>query len=378
MCDTLCVRESGRTFFAKNSDRPPDEPQVLEAYPRRTATGALRVQYVTLPDADSFAVVGSRPTWLWGFEHGVNEHGVAIGNEKVWTVDDPRNAPVALLGMDLVRLGLERGATADAAVDVMTRLLERHGQGGSGEHDRHAPYFSSFLVADATSGWILETSGRTWAARPFTDRAAISNRISLGTNWVRGSRNLSTGDDFQALRHPRMPTEIADHRLAVTTALTRAEPAAIVETLRHHGNGARPPRSIGPEYRGVTVCMHTEDQATTASLFVDLTESEQPHRRLWCALGNPCLSVYLPLFMSAPVPVALSEEYTWRRFAALRAQTERDDQRYDIASATLRRLEGQIWERADEAAVAHADDAITRYQTQVWAEVDAALTGLGV
>ena len=34
---------------------------------------------------------------------------MAIGNEKIWTIDDPRTLPRALLGMDLVRLGLERG-----------------------------------------------------------------------------------------------------------------------------------------------------------------------------------------------------------------------------------------------------------------------------
>ena len=69
----------------------------------------LDTQYLRVPDPGACAFVGSHPTWLWGAEHGVNEHGVAIGNEKIWTVDDPACAPPALLGMDLVRLGLERG-----------------------------------------------------------------------------------------------------------------------------------------------------------------------------------------------------------------------------------------------------------------------------
>ena len=76
-------------------------------------------------------MLGSRPAWIWGFEHGLNEAGVAIGNEAVWTTLDAAGAPEALIGMDLVRLGLERATTAAEAVEVMTALLERHGQGGS-------------------------------------------------------------------------------------------------------------------------------------------------------------------------------------------------------------------------------------------------------
>ena len=54
------------------------------------------------------------------------------GNEAVWTVENS-DGPAALLGMDLVRLALERGSSAEQAVDVMTGLLEAHGQGGACE-----------------------------------------------------------------------------------------------------------------------------------------------------------------------------------------------------------------------------------------------------
>ncbi len=113
MCDTLCVRTGDGMLFAKNSDRHPDEAQVVEWHAARGATGTLATQYLRIADADAYAFLGSRPTWLWGVEHGVNEHGVAIGNEKIWTVDRPHDHPAALLGMDLVRLGLERARSAD-------------------------------------------------------------------------------------------------------------------------------------------------------------------------------------------------------------------------------------------------------------------------
>ncbi len=110
MCDTLCVVGDGFTLFAKNSDRPRTEPQIVEVVPGRAPGISLRTQYLEIPDAGASTTLLSRPTWLWGAEHGMNEHRVVIGNEMIFTVDDPRPVVPALIGMDLVRLGLERGS----------------------------------------------------------------------------------------------------------------------------------------------------------------------------------------------------------------------------------------------------------------------------
>jgi hypothetical protein len=81
----------------------------------------------------------------------------------------------------------------------------RHGQGGSGEEDPPDPYWSSFLIADGRGAWVLETSGRTWAARSVDDGAAISNRITLGTDSTRASGDVPAGADFDAWRRPQHP-----------------------------------------------------------------------------------------------------------------------------------------------------------------------------
>ena len=114
MCDCLCAlgpaTDTGVTLFAKNSDRPPDEAQRVEWFPPRTAAGRIRTTHVEIEGAarDTIGFVGSRPEWAWGVEHGVNEAGVAIGNETIFTRLDPRDVPPGLIGIDLVRLGLER------------------------------------------------------------------------------------------------------------------------------------------------------------------------------------------------------------------------------------------------------------------------------
>jgi hypothetical protein len=74
--------------------------QVPEAFGPRPGGGRLRIQYLEIDDPVAAAVPLSRPDWLWGAEHGFNQHGVAIENEKVDTVSGLATAPPALIGMD--------------------------------------------------------------------------------------------------------------------------------------------------------------------------------------------------------------------------------------------------------------------------------------
>jgi len=68
----------------KNSDRPTGEPQPLCFYEgKEYPDGAtVRTTHLTIHQVQkTYAVVGSRPYWIWGFEMGYNEKGVIIGNE---------------------------------------------------------------------------------------------------------------------------------------------------------------------------------------------------------------------------------------------------------------------------------------------------------
>jgi secernin len=383
VCDTLCVQTPDGMLFAKNSDRHPDEAQVFEWHARRAAGAALRTQYLTIDDVASYAFGGSRPTWLWGVEHGVNEHRVAIGNEKIWTTDQPGNLPVALIGMDLVRLGLERARDANEAVDVITSLLERHGQGGSGEPHQVEPYFSSFLVADPQDGWIIETSDRSWAARPVGAGAAISNRISLTTDWTRASADVTPGRSFDDFRLPAMPTGVADHRLVRTREAVgcghATSVAALARVMRSHGpsDDAPIPVAVGDDWEGFTVCMHRADlhAQTTASMIAELRDDER--MRMWICLGNPCVSVYVPQFPSGAAP-ELAEAATWSRFARLRDRAEASQDEYDAIRAALAPVERGLWAEADEWFSRGDEDRLRQFAVNAFAPVDDVLHRLGV
>ncbi|XP_008569191.1 PREDICTED: secernin-2 isoform X2 [Galeopterus variegatus] len=161
-------------IFAKNSDRPRDEVQEVVFVPAGTHTPGSRLQctYIEVEQvSETHAVILSRPSWLWGAEMGANEHGVCIGNEAVWT-KEPVGEGEALLGMDLLRLALERSSSAREALRVITGLLERYGQGGSCREDP-SPfcYHNTFLLADRAEAWVLETAGKLWAAQRIQARA---------------------------------------------------------------------------------------------------------------------------------------------------------------------------------------------------------------
>ena len=164
-CDTFVAYPPAappRTVvFGKNSDRPRGEGQSIRRYPAavydldNNENPTLSCTYIDIPQAErTHGVLLSQIDWMYGAEMGANEHGVIIGNEAVWTrVEDIDDSDRALLGMDLVRLGLERGATSREALEVITRLLEEHGQGGPcAENDPSFTYHNSFLICDVEEG----------------------------------------------------------------------------------------------------------------------------------------------------------------------------------------------------------------------------------
>ncbi len=196
MCDTFVALSeataNGSVIFAKNSDREPNEAHEVVHVPGAEHGPGDQVQctYITIPQVErTNAVLLGKPYWIWGAEMGANSHGVVIGNEAVFTKLPYEKQP-GLIGMDLLRLGLERADSAEAAVTVMTDLLVEYGQGGNCGHTHDLRYHNSFLVADPSEAWVLETAGREWAARRVEGSGSISNAITIGGQFDRSSPGL--------------------------------------------------------------------------------------------------------------------------------------------------------------------------------------------
>lgn len=357
MCDTVAAVTATGTWFAKNSDRAPSELQILERSPQRPAGGTIRTQYLELPDPGAAAILGCRPTWLTGLEMGVNEHRVAVGNEKIWTTAPVHRAPDALLGMDLVRLALERGTDADTALDELGAALEKHGQGGNGEFEHPEAYCSSFLIVDPNGGWQVETRGHSWAAAPISGSAAISNRVALRTEWTRASADVEPGTDLDSWRHPGVDPALADVRLAVTRERLAGspdpDPADLVSLLRDHAGvrWGRPgssgtvaaPGPPGRDFTGLSVCMHLPGvSVTTASLVAFLPRDRTRPVQVWCAIGSPCASVYVPIEPERP-PAILADPSTAERFRSLRGRVEGEPTELANVRSVFGPLEATLW-----------------------------------
>jgi hypothetical protein len=288
VCDLLVALPAATgtsTLFAKNSDRPPSERQVLEWLPPRFDDGFLRATHVEVPahTGPTRGVLGTRPEWGWGFEHGVNEAGVAAGNATIYTTLDPRLAPDGLTGMDLVRLALERAATAAEAVEVIEGLLATVGQGGSGHASERRPYWSSFLLADRASAYVVETSGNESAVEEVERTRAISNRTTIPA--------------FDAAhRHPGQPVDrLVDPRLRASCAVLAEEPVTIAALQAHLAS------HVGGD-DGWTVCMHVDtadhQEATTAALVAELPVGAPPVAHV--TIGAPCRSTWRRVPVAPP------------------------------------------------------------------------------
>ena len=333
MCDSVVAvgpeTRTGVSLFGKNSDRKPGErqPFVQHAAAHHPRDSRVRCTHVEIPQVGStYRVMGHSPWWVWGFEHGVNEHAVAIGNHTVFS-NEPLDDEPGLIGMDLVRLGLERGRDARETLEAIASLLERHGQGGAALEPDGAGYHNSFLIADPREAWVLETSNRRWAARRVT-RAACSNHLSIGSDWEIRSRDLEPfareqgwwSDDRRfdvagAYRNPHVPARISLGRHRRTRALLDRgagahDVASLEALLRDHDAGGTVWSGAGTtpdEERFFTVCAHSAPvHETTASLIAPLPEERPGPWPVWISFGTPCTGVFLPVYLDGVLPASLA------------------------------------------------------------------------
>ncbi|RKU11714.1 secernin-3 [Candidatus Poribacteria bacterium] len=335
-CDTMVALPSAtkenQTIFAKNSDRPATECQPLVQRAREThpVDASTKCQFVELPEVTTtYRHIGSRPYWCWGYEHGFNEHQVVIGNEGLaskYEFDSPK-----LIGMELIRLGLERAETAAEAVTAMTELITKYGQGKFSNDQGVRTYDNGYIIADPKEAYILQTAGHEWAVKQIQGAVGISNVYSLEEDWDRLSPNgineaIAQGwwtDTSARFNFSEAYSREADRSVG-SGAMRRKRSCAVLSKytgnielqtmmalLSDHSDGSKPDEPFQTEIlSGTSICVHHDDKGeggnTAASLVAHLCDDGSRLPVYWCSFYSPCLAVFLPIFIEGELPQVLA------------------------------------------------------------------------
>lgn len=321
MCDTFIaltsVTKNQSIIFGKNSDREPNEAQAIVRFPKRKNTGKmLQCTFIEIPQiAESYEIILSKPFQMWGAEMGVNEFGVTIGNEAVFTkikIDKSNNG---LTGMDLVRLALERSQTGIEALNCITELLKTYGQDVCGGYEnKDFFYHNSFIIADKDEAWILETAGREWVAKKVKDYGSISNGLTIEENYDLISENAinfaqekgwhKTGNfNFRKSYSDPLMSWASGCKIRQKTTMKGVSDEGFtvksaIELLSSHHI---PNQDFAP-HKATTgdICMHATSMLnpshTVGSMIVEIRENKPT--TIWLTgTSNPCLSIYKPFFL---------------------------------------------------------------------------------
>ncbi len=300
MCDTLYLKRGGKSFFAKNSDRSPNEAHLMIRCPARDYLRgeSVKTTYVILPQVEhTNACVLLKPHWIWGAEMGWNEHGLHIGNEALFT-NVKMERECGLIGMDLLRLALERTASALDAAELIISLIAEYGQDGNCAFDKKFFYHNAFLIADGNDAYVLETAGRHWALKKAGDVCTISNCISITDDYMRADDGVK--GNFKKQFENKLFTAVAGaenrRRLTMEKICENGDPVALMmSALRLHAScdvDVNRSSTSSP-------CMHA------GNLFGDQTTgsyvSETGKLSFVTGSSFPCLSVFKPLTTKAEV-----------------------------------------------------------------------------
>ncbi len=334
MCDTFVYvpteKSGGNIIFGKNSDREPNEAQAIIGIPaKHHANKTVKCTYIEIPQvSETHEVLLSKPFWMWGAEMGVNEYGLTIGNEAVFTKIKINKKQPGLSGMDLIRLALERSKTADTALELITSLIDQYGQDANGGYKNKLYYHNSFIISDKNKAWVLETAGKHWVAVEVKGFRSISNRLSIGEEFDLSSKGI---EDF-ALKNKLIKKQDTFHfarafsdwfytyfsksarRYAKTCSLgaayenfSVADAQKILSTHFVEGKDFNPTKL----YNGGSVCMHATDFSnptqTVGSMIAEIRKDTKTS--VWfTGTSNPCISVYKPFFFGGKS--LLAENFT--------------------------------------------------------------------
>lgn len=315
MCDTFVALPSAtldkNVLFAKSADCEVNEANAIVRIPRRKHVKGetLRITHLVIPQAEeTYEVFLTKAFWTYGCEIGINEYGLAMGEEAVFTTEMTEEKD-GIIGPDLMRLGLERAKNCQEAIDLMTALLEEYGQGGSAELKGNSHFDSSFLMSDTSEAYILETAGRKWAVKKIEDIDSISNMLGITTNWTTCSAASGTKkiDWAKTFALPEVPPTLGspDRQCYTYDRLKEVKGQINAQTMfkimRHHNDGYHP--ATADAHRNICIHAGPQDNRWWQADGVMVTDVSEHGALIWVtSTSGNCISIFKPIFMGINPP----------------------------------------------------------------------------
>lgn len=368
-CDTFLAQgeatKSGKMLFGKNSDRYMGEAANVVYFPAKDYPDGskLKISQHEIEQAEhTNALLGLQPYYIWGLEIGVNEYGVSIGNEAEHSPVPPDIE--GILGMDLVRLGLERGKTAEEALNVITSLIDKYSEGGvCSPNGPGADYNNTFIIADGKEAWVLETLRNQWVAKRIKDDCyTVSN-----TYWIEDDYDKCSDGIVALAKEYGLVIKEEHFNFAKTFALkgTDTDSFCITRRMRsmeilrrgfgkidvsyfmnmmrdhYEDNEVLKPRYDPANAVYMCLCFHGEpgiEFQTNSSLIVDykgVDEDENTKFAAWIGFNLPCCSTFFPIFGLDEIPEILNgaggkydTEHLWWQLERMKLGIEANYNKY--------------------------------------------------
>lgn len=398
MCDTFFspsrFNKNGHAIFAKNSDREPNEAQQIVCYPRQLRPDKkINTTFISVDCPEMVhEVILSKPFQMWGAEMGINEYGVVIGNEAVFTKIKISKKNAGLTGMDMLRLALEQASTATQAVTIILNLLEKYGQDACGGYeDKNMFYHNSFIIADPNEAFILETAGKFWVKKVIKQFSAISNILSIEDDydeiqpeaiafaikkgWAKPNETFSFKEAFLAPimsflaqgKHRRYQCISQGSQEESNNNFTLNDAFSILRSHRNNDHFEPQKGTMG------NVCLHATGlftpSQTTGSMVVELRKAQPP--TVWLTgTAAPCLSFFKPFYLGTSIlnenfftkPKAQLDNSYWWQWEVFHRKCLRQ---YPSMVTVLKKLQTEIenhWIAKDHELIQRNDaDALAKF-----------------
>ena len=350
MCDTFVhipSQKDATIIFGKNSDREPNEAQQIVRYPRTIRTQKnLKATFIDIEHPiETYEVILSKPFQMFGAEIGCNEFGVAIGNEAVFTKMPFDKKHLGLTGMDLLRLSLEISKTASEALHHIIYYLEKYGQDACGGYaDKNFYYHNSFIVADKSEAYVLETAGKHWVFEKVNGYRAISNGLSIEEkydgisknaiefaqkkSWIKKNETFNFKKAYSQWLMPKLAA--CEFRRNNSEQQGKNYADFTIENafqiLRSHGEHNQ--HFLPQNSNTKSICMHAAGlltpSQTTGSMVVELRK-EKPASVWLTGTSAPCISFFKPFYFGNDIleetnflkPTAFADESYWWKWEKL-------------------------------------------------------------